>query len=71
MKHRITADTFEGFTRNLTALRDELALIGRVFDVVKIKMTTFNGDCDGYKRRYKAKIWDVRLVIQEAPDGQA
>lgn len=56
-KHKITSNNFGSFIRNIKTLHEEVEAIGHKITDMRIKMTTLNGDYEGYSRRYVGRFW--------------
>ena len=60
MKHRIASNRYENFVRNIQELKRQLDSIGMRIDKMKIYMSTYNEDYNGYERRYVGYFWDTK-----------
>jgi hypothetical protein len=65
MKHKIIADKYDMFLRNIEELYEQLCCVGQVVTDVKFRMKTYNGDYSAYRARYVAVVWSKRFTSAE------
>jgi hypothetical protein len=63
MKHKITADQYHVFQRNIDDLHEHLARIGHEITDVRIRMKTYNSDASAYRPNYVALFWSTKQPL--------